>query len=52
MIVMSVDDIMLNVDAQERIESGVMSIIRGVTDDGRTQHVIRRNDQQTKKEAA
>ncbi len=50
-IVMSIDDIMLNVDAQERIEAGEMTVVPGVTDDGQTQHVIRRAEK-TKKEAA
>jgi co-chaperonin GroES (HSP10) len=51
-IVMSVDDIMLNIDAQERIEAGEMTIVRGEDPDGRTCHVIRRNEKQKNKEAA
>lgn len=51
MIVMNVEDIMLNIDSQERLESGEISIVRGVDPDGRTQHVIERA-KQTKKEAA
>lgn len=40
MIVMSVDDIHLNVDLQERLESGEMVRFRGETDDGKTRHYI------------
>jgi co-chaperonin GroES (HSP10) len=55
LIVMSVDDIMLNIDTQERIEAGEMTIVRGTLDgtpDTQTQHVIRRSEKKTKKEAA
>ncbi len=48
-IVMNIDDIMLNIDAQERLEAGQTAVIPGVTEDGQTQHVIQR--QQTKEAA-
>lgn len=49
LIVMNVEDILMNVDAQERIEAGTMVVIRGKTADKQTQHVIERK---TIKEAA
>lgn len=42
MIVMSVDDIHLNVDLQERIEAGEVARYRGITDDERTRFYIKR----------
>lgn len=42
LIVMSVDDITMNVDAQERIEAGETAVVRGETADGQTQHVVER----------
>ena len=43
-LVMNVDDILCNVSLQRRIESGVISIIRGKLADGKTQHVLNRKD--------
>lgn len=42
LIVMNVEDILMNVDAQERIEAGQMVVIRGETAEGQTQHVLER----------
>lgn len=42
MILMSVQDIHLNVDLQERLETGAMIRYRGVDSDGRTRHYIKR----------
>ena len=42
MIVMSVNDIQLNVDLQERFESGVMVRYRGINSEGKTSHYIKR----------
>jgi len=55
-IVLSVDDIHLNVDVLERIERGELVRKRGVTDDGRTRYYIERAKRkedsfETKKEA-
>lgn len=43
-IVLNVDDILCNVSLQRRMESGAISITRGKTATGATQHVLDRKD--------